>query len=170
MDNMKRSLVTFLAVTLSALAALWALLTDADPGAWLLGVPALLAAAWAAWKLGGDVEAGLSPLGLLRFAPFFVWESLRGGLDVAARTLAPRMRIRPGFFLYRTRLLRQDARVFLANCVSLLPGSLAADLDGDHLEIHLLDAEADPSRDLRRLELAVARVFSDRGTQGGKPS
>jgi hypothetical protein len=40
-----------------------------------------------------------------------------------------------------------------------LPGTLAADLDGDRAELHLLDASQNPEPDLRRLEQAIGRLF-----------
>jgi multicomponent Na+:H+ antiporter subunit E len=69
------------------------------------------------------------------------------------------MRVKPGFINMCTELQRQDARVFMANCISLLPGTLAADLDDCRLHIHLLDMALDVEPELRRLERAVARVF-----------
>ena len=149
------------ALTLGALAAVWWLLSGGTPSSWVVGVPAVAAAAWAAYRLGGTRARPVSAWGLMRFLPFFLWESLRGGADVAMRTLAPRMRIHPGFTTYRISLRRQDARVLFANCVSLLPGSLAAELNGDRLDLHLLDDRADPDAELRRLERAVARVYPD---------
>jgi multicomponent Na+:H+ antiporter subunit E len=146
---------------IAPLAALWGLLTGGDPASWVIGLPAVVAAAWAGRRLGGDGGAGLSLIGVLRFLPFFFWESLRGGVDVAMRTLAPRLRVAPGFSVYTMRLKRREARVFFANCVCLLPGTLAVELDKEQLELHLLNRESDPSAELRRLERAVARVYRD---------
>ena len=75
------------------------------------------------------------------------------------RTLSLKMHIRPGFTVFRTDLRRRDALVFLINCANLLPGTLAADLRGGRLDIHLLDAEVDAENGLRRLERAVGRIF-----------
>ncbi len=146
-------------VTLGALAGLWWLLSDGDPTSWVIGLPAVAAAGWSVRRLGSGSAGALSAAGLLRFVPFFIWESLRGGLDVAFRTLAPRMRIRPGLVVYRTGLQHCEARVFFTNCVSLLPGTLAANLDGDRLDVHVLDAGSDAAGELRRLERAVAGVY-----------
>jgi multicomponent Na+:H+ antiporter subunit E len=146
-------------LTLFLLAGVWWLLSDGDPSAWLIGLPAVGAAAWSARRLRSPSKGGFSVLGLVRFLPFFFWESVRGGVDVAARTLAPRMRIRPGHTVFYTRLSRMQARVFFANCVSVLPGTLAADLHEDRLDIHLLDSESSHLDELRRLERAVARVY-----------
>jgi multicomponent Na+:H+ antiporter subunit E len=147
------------ALPLASLAGLWWLLSDGDPASWLIGLPAVAAAFWSARRLGSYNTAPVSATALLRFLPFFLWESLRGGFDVALRTLAPRMRLSPGLMVYRTSLPRPDARLFFATCVSLLPGTLAADLDEDRLEVHVLDAGADATGELQRLESAVARVY-----------
>jgi multicomponent Na+:H+ antiporter subunit E len=146
-------------VALGLLAGLWWLLSDGDPGSWVIGLPAVAAAVWSVRRLRPARIGSVSLSALLRFVPFFLWESLRGGLDVARRTLAPRMRVQPDLILYRTRLSRPDARVFFTNCVSLLPGTLAADLRGDRLAVHVLDAASDAERELRLLERAVARVY-----------
>jgi len=148
-------------LTLAPLAGLWWLLSDADPTSWVIGLPAVAVAGWSARRLRPLGYGTIAVTGMLRFLPFFLWESLRGGSDVALRILRPRMRIRPGLTVYRTGLQRQDARVFFANCVCLVPGTLAADLDGDRLDIHLLDADSNPTAELQRLELAVSRIFPE---------
>ena len=152
-------------LALIPIAALWWVIAGGAPASWIVGGPAVLAAAWAVGRLGTGAGIRLSMAGLLRFLPFFIWESLRGGVDVALRTLAPRPRVKPGFLRYQIRLCDPAARVFLANCVSLLPGTLAAELDGDRLTIHALTTEADNEAELRRLERAVARLFSE-GLEG----
>jgi len=143
------------------LAALWWLLSGGDPHSWIIGVPAVLGAYWQVQSRPVKEKRPISLIGLLRFAPYFVWESLRGGLDVALRTLAPHMRIQPGFRAYRTQLRRPDARVFFANCVCLLPGTLAADCEGDRVQVHQLDARFDTTDDLRLLEQAVLRIYPE---------
>jgi multicomponent Na+:H+ antiporter subunit E len=59
------------------------------------------------------------------------------------------------------RLAAPGARVFLANCDSLLPGTLSADLQGDWLTIHTLSSETDSASELGRLARAVTRLFSE---------
>ena len=148
-------------LTLVPLVGLWWLLSDGAPDSWVIGLPAVAIAAWSAERLRSGNTRTVSVFALLYFLPLFLWESLRGGVDVALRTLAPQMRIRPGFTVYRTALQRQNARVFFANCVCLLPGTLAADLNGDQLDVHLLDAGVNPDLELRRIEQAVARVYQE---------
>ena len=147
--------------TLFAFAAIWWVLADGDQGSWIIGIPAVLAASWAVNSSGAVKHRDISIPGLLRFIPFFIWESLRGGFDVARRTLAPRLRVQPGFTVYHTRLQQPGARLFFANSLCLLPGTLAADLQNDRIELHMLDSAVDPNTELRRLERAVALIYRE---------
>jgi multicomponent Na+:H+ antiporter subunit E len=141
------------------LAVLWWLITQGRTDAWLVGLPAVVLAALASVALGNDRRSGFSPVALPAFLMLFLRDSVRGGLDVAWRTLGPKLRVAPGFRRHRLRLDHPAARVLLVNCIGLLPGTLAADLDGDHVELHLLDTGVDPAPQLRQLEQAIARLF-----------
>jgi multicomponent Na+:H+ antiporter subunit E len=148
--------------TTALLAGLWWVIVAGRSDAWLVGVPAVAVAALVSARLGGGTLAGLSLRGLLGFITLFLRESLAGGLDVARRTLGRQLRIKPGFGSYHTRLQDPRARVLFINCISLLPGTLAADLDGEHVELHLLDSRDNPDPQLQRLEQAIARLFAGR--------
>ena len=141
------------------LAVLWWLITQGRTDAWLVGLPAVMLAALASIALGNERRSGFSPAALPAFLVLFLRDSVRGGLDVALRTLGPRLRVAPGFRRYRLRVNDPAARVLLINCIGLLPGTLAADLDGNHAELHLLDTGVDPAPQLRQLEQAIARLF-----------
>lgn len=140
-------------------AGLWWLITQGRTDAWLVGVPAVTLAVFASVRLSSHALPRLSVLGLLSFLGLFLRESVSGGIDVARRTLAPKLRIEPGFRNYRLRIRDQRARVLLINCIGLLPGTLAADCEGDHAELHLLDASENPDPQLLRLEQSIARLY-----------
>lgn len=162
-----------LAVALFAVAfgALWLTLAGpTDPASWIIGVPAVVAAVWARHRLAPAPGRGLSLLGVLRFLPVFFIESFKGGLDVARRVLGPRLRVEPGLLTYRLSLGSRAARVFFIDLVSLLPGTLSADLEGDTLVVHALDCRVDVAPELARLERHVARVFRERLREPGAPS
>ena len=142
-------------------AALWALLSGGAVNSWVVGLPAVFITAWAAARLQAGSSWDFSFIGLFRLLPFFIFESLRGGIDVASRTLAPKVRIAPGFSTYNTQLKKLQARVFFANCICLLPGTLAADWQGEQLTVHLLDNKQDPTPQLRRLESAVGFIYRE---------
>jgi len=144
-------------------SALWWVLSGGDARSWVLGLPAVLAAVWAAGRLSPGSRPVLRWWALARFVPFFLRESLRGGWDVARRTLAPRLAVRPGFAHYRMGLRSDPARTLFANCVSLLPGTLAADIQGDWLEVHRLTDAIDIETELARLERRIAAIFVAEG-------
>lgn len=140
------------------LAALWWILTDGAPASWIIGVPAVLATAWLSRKLWADPPFSLP--GLARFVPYFAVQSLVGAVDVARRALAPGMPLYPGVVRHRLRLPRGVARVSLANVISMLAGTLSADIEGDVLVIHALDARNDLHAMVDDLEPRIAAVFN----------
>jgi len=141
------------------LAGLWWIIVQGRADAWLVGLPAVALATLVSIRLCSHSLPRLSLTGLLAFLSLFLRESVRGGIDVARRTLGPGLRIVPGFHRYRLHIRHPAARVLLINCIGLLPGTLAADLDSDHAELHLLDTSANPDSQLLQLEQAVARLF-----------
>ncbi len=148
-----------LLVKTAVFALLWWLITQGAVQAWLVGLPAVALAVLAATRLDHAAMPRISLRGLAAFLLLFLRESIRGGLDVARRVLAPALRIKPGFVHYRTQLMDPRARVLLVSCISLLPGTLAAHLEQDRLDIHLLDLDVDPEFGLRQLEQSIAGVF-----------
>ncbi|MEZ5542415.1 MAG: Na+/H+ antiporter subunit E [Pseudomonadota bacterium] len=148
-----------LAANTTLLAGLWWLFVQGRPDAWLVGVPAVVFAAFVSIRLGSPVWPGINLRALPAFVALFLHESLRGGLDVARRTLGPKLDITPGFYSYRLQTTHPAARVLLVNCIGLLPGTLAADLDSDRAELHLLDTSQNAEPQLRRLEQAIGRLF-----------
>lgn len=141
-------------------AGLWVVVAGIDPGSWLVGAPAVAAATWASLRLEPHPGYRFSPAGAFRFGRVFLKESLRGGFDVARRTLGRRLDIQPGFVTYHNRLPPGRPRLLFVTCVSLLPGTLAADLRDDALVIHLLDSRVDTADELAQLETAVAGLFN----------
>jgi multicomponent Na+:H+ antiporter subunit E len=140
-------------------AAVWLGLNGGDLASWLIGGPAVVAAA----VLGGMLGAGRRPRlrwrGLLPFAAFFVRESVRGGWDVAWRVLHPRLPVEPGFIHFPSVLPEGSVRYLFANVISLLPGTVASGLDGDQIIVHALDVTSGVEPALRALEQRVARLF-----------
>lgn len=147
------------AAALIGYAFLWYALTRTDPASWVVGVPTVLAATAVGLVRGGP-RWRLSARGIARFAAVFLAESLKGGIDVAARVLRPRVPIAPALVNYETSLLGETpAQAFFVLCVSLLPGTLVASMEDDRLIIHVLDAGAQVPQDLVRVEKVVAELF-----------
>lgn len=137
---------------------LWAVLTGGSPASWAFGLPVALACGGVAARLLPVAPFRLDLRGTIAFVPFFVRRSLVGGVDVARRALAPDPGLAPSVVTYRMRLPADSpARVVFVNVLSLLPGTLAAGLEGDAVTVHVLSGRADEG--LRALETAVARMF-----------
>ncbi len=128
--------------------ALWVLLFwSADP--WVLGTGAFFALIVGA-ALGSIYPDGvgkvLQPMRwvwLLLYLPYFLWYVLRANLDVALRVVHPDVPIRPGIVKVRTTLTSDMARTFLANSITLTPGTLTLDLDGEDVYVHWINIDTD---------------------------
>ena len=140
-------------------ALAWLVLAGPEPGSWLIGLPVIVLATLASLKLAPPLSKGIEPVGLLRFLGFFFIESLRGGWDVAMRTMSPRLRIAPGEMTYTSYLPTGVPVVLFAACVSLLPGTLSQRFDGRQLRLHLLDTGTEQEQALRELERRIAAML-----------
>jgi len=136
---------------------IWWSLTDGAAPSWWIGVPAVLLAVIASVAL--LPPAPLVWYELLRFAPFFLMRSLRGGADVAWCAFHPDMPIAPDLIEYPLQLPPGLPRVFMANAVNLLPGTLTAELGANCLKVHVLDRQKGFLAELEAVEQSVARIF-----------
>ncbi|GAB6061066.1 Na+/H+ antiporter subunit E [Desulfonatronum parangueonense] len=142
-------------------ALLWWVLTQGGSPLSGLGIIAVAAASilslWmippGAWKL--------RIRGLLRFMPYFLHQSLLGGLDVARRALRPRMDLSPVVITHDMKFKSEPARVFFIWVVSLLPGTAGVDLQGDTVSVHVLDESIADAWKLRELEDRIDDLFGN---------
>jgi multicomponent Na+:H+ antiporter subunit E len=148
---------------LAIFAVAWLALTDAAPASWVVGAPVVALATWTSLRLRPPRGVRPSFPGALSFVPFFLWQSLKGGVDVALRVMCPQMRVAPGIVTYRLRLVTPSARIIVINTLSLLPGTLSADLRGDRLSVHALDATDSEAlhAEIARLECRVAAMLGE---------
>lgn len=73
---------------------------------------------------------------LIIYVPVFIWYMFRANIDVAYRVLHPLRPIKPGIVKIKTSLKSDIARVFLANSITLTPGTMTCEVDGEYLFIH----------------------------------
>ena len=140
------------------LFVLWLVFDGLD--GWLVGMlAALVGGLLAAW-LADSEPFWWNPFRLLEFAGFFIFESFRGGIDVAWRSLDPRLPVMPRFFEHEIALPGGQPSTLLISTISLLPGTLSAELvRGKHvLVVHSLSPGGE--RSVSRLEARIARLFS----------
>lgn len=142
------------------LSLLWGLLTGWRGESWVFGAPAVLLGLYILTLLPQGQGWRLAPVAVVRFAGWFAVQAVLGAVDVARRALSPRMPLNPGFRSWRTGLPEGTPRVVLANAVTLLPGTLSAEVEGQRLVVHLLDCRADLSAEIGQLETRIAAIFA----------
>ncbi len=141
----------------AAFIVLWWVLADGAPSSWWIGAPAIvLAAGLSLWLIP---PMTIDWAAALRFIPFFLARSITGGLDVAWRAFHPRVPIAPDLLRYPLRLPAGLPQVLMVNTISLLPGTLIAELDEDHVTIHVLDGRKQYVAEIEAVESRVARMF-----------
>lgn len=131
-----------------ALAALWLMLSKAPSLTdFFIGyaIGFLLVALFS--KLIGGSGYTRRTLGFLRFLALFLLEFLKANINVAYLVLfVPNSKITPAFFDYDVQELTKGEALFLAQCITLTPGTITVDYDEEkrRLKIHCLDY-SDPS-------------------------
>lgn len=73
---------------------------------------------------------------------YFLKELVKANLKLAAIVLSPSLPVRPGIVKVRTRLKSPMGRLLLANSITLTPGTLTVELDGEWLYIHWVTVES----------------------------
>jgi len=98
------------------------------------------------------------------YLPYFLWYCLRANLDVAVRVIHPDLPIRPGIVKVRTTLTSEMAKTFLANSITLTPGTLTIDVDGQDFYVHWINIHTDDPKErsaeiVQRFEPMLRRIF-----------
>ncbi len=90
------------------------------------------------------------------YIPYLLWYIILANLDVAYRVIDPRLPIRPGIVKIKTSLKSDMAKTFLANSITLTPGTMTVDVKGDELYIHWIYVRGD---DIEEWTKAIAGRF-----------
>jgi len=102
----------------------------------------------------------LAPLHILTYLGSFFIALLRANLDLAGRVLSPSLPINPALVEIRTGLESPLGRLLLANTITLTPGTLTVDVDGDRLLVHWVYCP--PGTDLQRATEQISAAFERR--------
>jgi multicomponent Na+:H+ antiporter subunit E len=129
------------------LAAIWLLLSGLfKPLLMALMTVAVLLTLWLTSRMN-IVDAASHPVSaavryLPGFWPWLVVEIVKSSVDVSRRILSPSMPISPTVFEIRSSQQTAVGRVVLANSITLTPGTVTMNVDGDRLRVHALSREA----------------------------
>jgi multicomponent Na+:H+ antiporter subunit E len=92
------------------------------------------------------------------YLPLFIWECIKANIDVAYRVIHPNRPINPGIVKVKTSLKSDTALTFLANSITLTPGTLSVDIDeqGGFLYVHWIDVR---DKDIQRASQLIVQRF-----------
>lgn len=129
-----------------SLAAVWLLLSGLfKPLLVILGMAATLLTLWLSSRMR-IIDAESHPVwAVLHYVTYWPWlsvEIVKSSFDVARRVLSPSMPISPTVFEMRASQKTLVGRVVLANSITLTPGTVTLDVDGDRLTVHALASES----------------------------
>ena len=100
------------------------------------------------------------------YIPVFLWEVMKANIDVAYRVIHPDMPIHPGIVKVRTALKSDTGLTFLANSITLTPGTLSVDIDREKgflyvhwIEVRGKDIEKATELVVQRFERILKRIF-----------
>jgi len=99
-------------------------------------------------------------LWFLYYIPLFIWECIKANIDVAYRVTHPDLPINPGIVKVKTTLKSDTALTFLANSITLTPGTMSVDIDEENgfLYIHWIDVK---DKDIKIATEIIVKIFED---------
>ena len=97
-------------------------------------------------------------LWFLCYIPLFLWECIKANIDVAYRVSHPGLPINPGIVKVKTTLRSDTGLTFLANSITLTPGTMSVDIDQENgfLYIHWIDVK---DKDIQRATEIIVQRF-----------
>ncbi|MTV24338.1 hypothetical protein FTX61_02715 [Nitriliruptoraceae bacterium ZYF776] len=156
------------AVLVLLLFAFWVGLSGRlDPLFLVLGALSSLAVALAATPL---FEATLGGAGrhpwvkVWRLVPYGAWllgRMVVSAFQIARIVLDPRIPPEPGIVRFRTQLSSPAARAMLANSITLVPGTMTLEVDGDEITMHSFTPDATDDLASAAMQDRIARIFGD---------
>ncbi len=162
---MTKKMTIFLVTLVTWLLLTWSL----DPEEVIAGVTValLISVLFSNLFLSQGKKTNFAPRRLgwfLLYLPVFFYYVIKANFDVAYRVLHPEMPINPGIVKVKTTLKTQTGKTFLANSITLTPGTLTVDIVGDWLYVHwinisTLDPEEQTKLIVTRFERFLRRIY-----------
>jgi multicomponent Na+:H+ antiporter subunit E len=104
---------------------------------------------------GAPIEVSLR---LIPYLPWLFWEIAKANVDVARRILDPRLPISPCIIRVKAGQKRDLGRVIYANSITLTPGTISVDTQGETITVHALTREAAAGVETGEMDRRVSRL------------
>lgn len=134
--------MTYVPGLVIALAAFWFAMSGLlSPFFLALAVIAVLSTLWLSAQLrilGRDASPYHRALQMLFYSVWLLGQILKANLGVIARVLGPRHAIDPVIVEVKTKSRTDLGTALFANSITLTPGTVTVDVDGDQLKVHAL--------------------------------
>lgn len=153
----------FLALKTAALFVLWVMLSAKfDLYHLVLGLVLSFFVAWINSGHSSFVPRFFLWGKILLYLPWLFTRIVQSSLHVTKLILHPKLPIHPRLIRYETTLQETPAIVLLGNSITLTPGTITAEVDGQVLLIHAMDEASLEDVLSGRLESKIADVFRER--------
>ena len=110
-------------------------------------------------SLGGR-ETGLSVWRFIAYLPWLLYQVVLANFHVVYLILWP-SQLRPQIIRFRTQLRSELARTTLGNSITLTPGTVTMDIQGDEFVVHAVSDKVAQDLLTGAMEKRVARVFRE---------
>ena len=108
----------------------------------VVGVIVALVTSWASLQISPDDPGKrLTFKNWLLFIPVVLIEIVKANIHIAKLVLSPKMNINPGMVKIPTKLTSPRKKWFLAEAITLTPGTVTVDILDDHLIVHWIDIQ-----------------------------
>jgi multicomponent Na+:H+ antiporter subunit E len=154
------------AVRAVALFVVWLLLSQ-TLDVFYLGLGGLSALVVARLHTSEPATGGLRWVGLLLYLPWLLWQVLQSGWHVTRLILGPRLPIDPKLVKYKTVLRDPAAVTIFGNSITLTPGTITVEVNGDELVVHAMDDAS--AAGLGDMERKIVRVFGGDTASASEP-
>ncbi len=96
---------------------------------------------------------------LIIYLFWLLWQIIQSGLYVAYIVLHPQMPVNPMLVRFKSRQPNVLARVILGNSITLTPGTITLEIDGDEFTVHALNEDTEKALISGDMEARVGRLY-----------
>ena len=107
----------------------------------------------------GDMKLGfIRTIRFIRFLPWLLWQIVLANIDLAIRTLHPKMPINPMLINFKNNLKTDLGMVILANSITLTPGTVTIDVNENEFLVHVISEKAAQSLISGEMQARVKKI------------